>query len=133
MAEITLKKPILIFFYGFPGSGKSFVAKNLAQHLKAALVSEDSIRGEFFKDPQYSDQENQIVRFVSEYLTEQLLKSGVSVIYDANIMRLGRRRYLRNLATKHKSDHLLVWIQIDPESAFLRRQARDHRYARPTR
>lgn len=122
MAEIKLKKPILMFFYGFPGAGKSFVAKNIAGQLKVALVSEDALRRGLFTNPQYNEQENQIVRFVSNYLTEQLLKSGSSVVYDANIAHVGHRRNLRNLATKHKAENLLVWVQIDPESALLRVQ-----------
>lgn len=127
MADVALKRPVLLYFYGFPGAGKSYVAKNLSQHIKTALVSDDLIRSELFETPSYSEQENQIVRYIMDYLAEQFISSGMSVIYDTNATHSGRRRQLRNLAQKNKADHLMVWVQIDPESAFIRTQSRDHR------
>jgi len=44
MAKIALNKPVLVSLYGFPGSGKSFVARNLAEQVQMAHVSADRIQ-----------------------------------------------------------------------------------------
>jgi predicted kinase len=125
--KITLTKPTLISFYGFPGSGKSYVARNLAGDLQIANVSADRIRNELFEQPRYDAQENAIVMHLMNYMTEEFLSAGVSVAYDTNALRASQRHNLRDLARKNKAEYLLVWLQTDPESAFTRTQGRDRR------
>ncbi len=127
MNRIQLNKPILICLYGFPGSGKSYFARNLADYIQLAHLDADRIRGELFRNPRYDAQENAVVFHLMNYLTETLLAAGVSVVYDTNALRGGQRRRLRELAAKHKAEYLLVWLQIDTESAFARTQRRDRR------
>ncbi|HSX18084.1 MAG TPA: ATP-binding protein [Candidatus Saccharimonadales bacterium] len=127
MNKISLSKPVLICFYGYPGSGKSYIARNMEEVLPAARVSADRIRHELFNQPRYDAQENAIVAHLMNYITEEFLRAGVSVIYDTNAMRLGQRRRLRELARHHKAEYLLVWLQTDPENAFIRTQRRDRR------
>ncbi|HEY5549668.1 MAG TPA: ATP-binding protein [Candidatus Saccharimonadales bacterium] len=127
MAKISLSKPALICFYGYPGSGKSYVARNLEDELEIARVSADRIRHELFRQPRYDVQENAIVAQLMNYMTEEFLRAGVSVAYDTNAMRLGQRRQLRELARKHHAQYLLAWLQTDPENAFERTQIRDRR------
>jgi hypothetical protein len=71
-----------------------------------------------------------------EYMAEEFLKSGVNVIFDMNAGRLVQRRALRDIARRIKGQTMLVWLQIDPESALLRISKRDRRrlddkFARP--
>lgn len=127
MAKVVLNKPVLICLYGFPGSGKSFVARNLVEHIQMAYVSADRIRNELFAKPRYDKQENAVVAHLMNYMVEEFLGAGLSVVYDANMLRIGQRRRLRELAAKHKATYLLVWLQIDAESAFARTQGRDRR------
>jgi thymidylate kinase len=42
-------------------------------------------------------------------------------------MRLAQRRNIRELARRNKAETLLVWLQIDPDSAYNRTQNRDRR------
>lgn len=127
MAKIILNKPVLICLYGFPASGKSFVARNLAEHIQMAQVSADRIRSELFANPRYDKQENAIVSHLMGYMIEEFLGAGLSVVYDGNALRSMQRRRLRELAAKHRAAYLLVWLQIDAESAFARTQRRDRR------
>jgi predicted kinase len=127
MNKIILKKPALICIYGYPGSGKSYVARNLAQHIQMAHVSADRIRSELFHQPRFDTQENAITNHLMNYIAEEFLTAGVSVVFDTNSSRLSQRRYLRELAKKHSAKFLLVWIQIDMDSAFERTQIRDKR------
>lgn len=127
MTKIVLTKPVLIYLYGFPGSGRSFLARNLAGHIQMANVSADRIRSELFANPRYDAQENAIVTHLMNYMTEEFLGAGLSVVYDTNVLRAGQRRRLRELAAKHRAAHLLAWLQIDIESAYTRTQRRDRR------
>lgn len=127
MSRLQLNKPILICLYGFPGSGKSYFARNLADYVQLAHLDADRLRAELFKNPRYDAQENAVVFHLINYLTDTLLSAGVSVVYDTNALRGGQRRRLRDLAAKHKAEYLLVWLQIDAETAFARTQNRDRR------
>lgn len=125
--KVTLAKPVLICMYGFPGSGKSYVARNLSESVQLAHVSGDRIRNELFENPRYDAQENAIINHLMNYMAEEFLSAGVSVVYDTNAMRVAQRRNLRDLARRNKADYLLVWLQIDQDSAYARTQSRDRR------
>jgi predicted kinase len=136
MSKIVLSKPTLICLYGYPGSGKSYTARNLAGEVQLAQINSDRIRSELFQNPRYDAQENSIVTHLMDYICEEFLSSGVSVIYDTNALRSGQRRKLRELARKHHAEYLLIWLQIDLDSAYARTQERDRRtsddkYAEP--
>lgn len=127
MSKVVLNKPVLICLYGYPGSGKTYVARNLSATIEAAHVSADRVRSELFEEPRYDQQENAVINHLMNYMTDEFLNAGVSVIYDTNSMRVAGRRSLRMLAKKHKAEYLLIWLQIDAETAFARTQNRDRR------
>lgn len=127
MNKTVLNKPVLICLYGYPGSGKSYLARHLEEELPLARVSADRIRHELFAHPRYDAQENAIIAHLMNYMSEEFLKSGVSVVYDTNAMRIAQRRRLREIAKHHKAEYVLVWLQVDIENAFLRTQRRDRR------
>lgn len=125
--KIRTVKPVLILLYGFPGSGKTYFARQLSENLQAAHVHGDRIRHELFEEPRYDREENGIVTQLMEYMTEEFLAAGLSVIYDINAARLTQRRALRDMARKHGARGLIVWFQMDADSAFARTRNRDRR------
>jgi predicted kinase len=129
MAKVVPNKPLLILVYGFPGSGKTFFARQLSDNLQAAHLHGERIRGELFEHPHYDKEENDVITQLMDYMTGEFLNAGVSVIYDVNAMRLAQRRQLRELARKNHALPLLVWFQIDHETAFARASSRDRRRA----
>lgn len=113
--------------YGFPGAGKTYFARQLCEHLQAAHIQGDRIRGELFDRPQYDQEENQVITQLMDYMTGEFLNAGISVVYDANAMRLKQRHDLREFARKTHAQPLLIWLQIDHESAIARATKRDRR------
>lgn len=127
MSKIVSNKPLLLLLYGYPGSGKSSFARQLCEHLQAAHVQGERIRSELFEQPRYDKEENAVVGQLMDYMAEEFLNAGLSVVYDTNAMRFAQRHTLREMARRSKARPVLVWVQIDVESAFLRVVKRDKR------
>lgn len=115
--------------YGYPGAGKTYFARQMCEQLQAAHVQGDRIRAELFDEPRYDKEENAVVQHLMNYMTEEFLNAGTSVMYDTNALRASQRHELRETARRHKSQPLLVWLQIDIDSAFARSNKRDRRHA----
>lgn len=129
MAKIAPTPPLLILLYGFPGAGKTYFSRQVCERIQAAHVQADRIRSELFEKPRYDKQENEVIAQLMNYMTGEFLSAGVSVVYDVNVLRLGQRQALRNLAHRVHATPILVWFQTDPESAFARCGRRDRRRA----
>lgn len=127
--KVRANKPLLIMLYGFPGAGKTHFARNLTENLDAAHLQSDRIRNELFEEPRFDEQENNIVNQLMDYMCEEFLRAGISVIYDANAMRKTQRHAMRELVRKKGGKSLLVWFQIDADTAFNRLNKRDRRTA----
>jgi predicted kinase len=129
MNKPMLTKPVLIVLYGFPGAGKTFFARQFSEEINAANINGDQLRYEFFENPIYNKDEDDVVDHLSLFMVSQFLQTGVSVVYDASTMKNSQRRILKDIAMRAKADLLVVWLQIDVESAFMRVIKRDHRKA----
>jgi predicted kinase len=127
MSKIIPNKPLLILLYGYPGSGKTYFARQFCEQVQAAHVQGERIRFELFDKPNYDKDENDVVSQLTDYMCEEFLNAGVSVVYDTNAMRASQRRTLRDLARRTHAQSFVVWIQIDTETAFLRTTKRDRR------
>ncbi|MEO8105264.1 MAG: ATP-binding protein [Candidatus Saccharibacteria bacterium] len=129
MAKVLPIKPFLILLYGFPGAGKTYLSRQLCEDIQAAHVQGDRIRAGLFDNPRYDKQENDIVTQLMDYMTEEFLSAGLSVVYDTNSLRASQRHALREMARRSHAQSLLIWLQIDPETAFSRGLKRDRRRA----
>lgn len=114
-------------FYGYPGAGKSYVARQLTEILPVVQISADRLRSEIFERPSFSPAEERIIAQLMEYMAGEFLRNGMSVAYDGNTYKRGQRMHVRNLAHQHKATSLLIWLQMDSDSAFSRTQRRDRR------
>jgi predicted kinase len=129
MAKIYPTKPFLLMFYGYPGAGKTYFARQFSENVQCAHLQADRIRGELFDNPHYDKQENDIVNQLMLYMTEEFLSAGLSVAFDMNAYRAKQRKFLRDLALRNKATPILVWFQLDQETAFARNAQRDRRRA----
>lgn len=127
MSKVVPSKPLFIMLYGFPGAGKTYFARQLCENIQAAHVQGDRIRGELFAQPRWDAQENGVINQLMEYMASEFLAAGMSVVYDTNAMRASQRRALRDLAHKAGAQPVVVWFQIDLESAYMRTMKRDRR------
>lgn len=127
MGKITPVKPLLLQLYGYPGAGKTYFARQFCEQFQAAHVQDDRIRYELFDEPRYDKQENEVIAQLMDYMTGEFLAAGVSVVYDTNALRASQRHSIRETARKAHAQPLLIWFQIDPDSAYGRIVKRDRR------
>ncbi len=119
--KIVPTKPLLIVLYGFPGSGKTTFARQFCEEFGFVHLQADKIAKEVF-DGQGNEQK------VMSYLAAELLKSGISVVYDTALTaKTSERKRLVALAKSNKASVLTIWFQIDPDTAFNRATNRDRR------
>lgn len=115
-----MKKLILFATLGFPGSGKTFFSARFAKDFKIFHLNSDRVRSEIFPKPNYTAEENTAVFRTMDFIAEELLRIGISVIYDANSTKRIYRKNLEKIARKRKADYLLLWFKTPAEIALKR-------------
>lgn len=122
--KIVPTKPFVILLYGFPGSGKSTLARQLSDEISLAYLHEDRLAQELLGS---SNNQGRQSRELMNFMTREFLRAGVSVIYDADVYRLNDRRAVYEIVRLAKAKPILLWLQIDPDTAYARTQRRDRR------
>jgi predicted kinase len=119
-----MKKPTLLVTFGFPGSGKSYFSEKLSKEKGFFHINSDIIRFTLFKNPSFTKEEHEGIFALMDLITENLLKSGINVIYDCNTNLSSHRTRIRNLAKKSKANYCLIWIKTDIKLAEKRLEKR---------
>ena len=127
MKQLQLTPPLLIITMGYPGSGKTFFARQFAEQYSLARVSEDVIRFELFEKPLYNTDESEIIERIIQYMLSELYKTGQTIICDGLFLTKSERLDIMNLAKKQGYRTLTVWLQTDIQTSTLRSANRDRR------
>lgn len=113
-------KPTLYLMFGYPGAGKTTVAHIISKLTGAVRLSSDEIRLEMFPRPTFSEQEHGELYSEIDRRTEELLKQGKDVIYDANLNRLVHRQEKYTICERVGAQAKLIWVQTPEEIARTR-------------
>ncbi len=102
---------------GYPGAGKTTTAEVIQQLTGAVHLSSDKMRLETTPQPTFSqDEHNQLYKKLDQ-TTEELLKQGKSVIYDANLNRRQHRQEKYDICQRTGAQPVLLWVQTDKSLA----------------
>lgn len=121
-AKIIPQKPFLIMFYGYPGCGKSFFASQFAKEFQNSVyLPNHKINSDISR---LASGNSHLAEKILDYMGENYLENGISVVTDAPVIKKSDRKRLSHIALKHGAVPVLVWMQIDADSAFLRTKLR---------
>lgn len=129
-----MSKPILYLMLGYPGAGKTTVAEFISQITGAVHLNSDQFRIHMFKKPlEISETEHENMYRMLDHITEQTLKSGKSVIYDANLNRYQHRKEKYDICERSGAQTKLIWVKTDEDEARKRAtiEAGEHPGHRP--
>ena len=116
-----MSKGFAVWLTGLPGSGKSVTAEKLEELLKrddinAYILKMDSMRKHVTPDPQYTDEERQLVYNAFSYAASLLTDHRVNVIMDAT----GNLRKYRALAKELINNFMMVYLSCPLKVAIER-------------
>ena len=117
--------PPLIVVSGLPGAGKSFFCRKLAERLPCLILASDTLRRILFPSPQYNETENRRLFSACHVLIEELLRSGIPIIFDATNLVERHREFLYRAADRASAKLILVWVEAPTEVVKQRLLARE--------
>jgi predicted kinase len=95
---------------GYPGAGKTTVARWITERTGAVHLWADVERNKLFENPSHSEAESsQLYKQLNEH-TEELLTAGKSVIFDTNFNHYSDRELLREIAARHHAKVIIIWV-----------------------
>lgn len=103
---------------GYPGAGKTTVSEHIAEATDAVHLNSDQFRLRLFDNPLgISEAQHENMYKLLDYITERILKSGKSVIYDANLNRYVHRQDKYDICERTRAQAKLIWVKTDEEEA----------------
>lgn len=112
-----MSKTKLYIFVGYPGAGKTSIAKIIHEATGATHLWADKIRRERLGPPNYTHEENMALYEHLNEMTAELLRAGNSVIFDTNFKFRKDRDHLRRIADEHGAETLVVWLTTPKDEA----------------
>lgn len=111
--------PTLYLFVGYPGAGKTTVAKIIAEATGAVHLWADKERHDRFGDI-YQQKDNDALYEQLNKRTAELLEAGKSVVFDTNFNYYKDRESLRQIAREAAAETVLIWLKTPQELAYRR-------------
>ena len=109
--------PTLYIMCGLAFSGKSTLARKIAEHTGSKIIAFDKLWVEKAKEqpvPQGAEGWK-FIREVGQNEVEEALKGGASVVYDDNNVRFEHRGELREVARRFKARAIVVYLNTPLE------------------
>jgi predicted kinase len=114
----------IIVLVGLPASGKSTLARELADKETAIIVSSDNLRSTMFGDINDQSHNTEVFEEMNR-LTTQYIKEGYNVIYDATNLSRKRRTHLINQTAKNADEKVAYYLHTTLEEAIGRDENRE--------
>jgi predicted kinase len=119
-----MTKPTLYLFIGYPGAGKTTVAKIIAHATGALHIWADVERHKLFQQPTHCEAESVQLYDRLNREAEALLAAGRGVVFDTNFNFYADRQKMRDIAAGCGAMTRLIWVSLPKRLA--KRRAVDH-------
>jgi len=112
-----MSQPTLYLFVGYPGAGKTTIARIITDLTGGVHLWADFERHVMFKNPTHSKEESRELYDHLNRVADELLAQGKCVIYDTNFNFRSDRDHLRQIAAKNGADTIVIWVTTPRELA----------------
>lgn len=112
-----MTKPTLYLFVGYPGSGKTTIARILTRMTGGVHLWADFERHVMFDEVTHKRDESKLLYDHLNRVADELLSQGKCVIYDTNFNFRPDRDRLRTIAKREGADVTVVWVTTPRELA----------------
>ena len=119
-------EPFMVLVSGLPGSGKSYLARRLAEKTPATILQSDALRKALVGKPRYTPAESGRLFQAMRRLTGELLARRIPVIIDATNITEKERRYFYGAADRLGVKTVTVRTHAPPELVKSRLIERRH-------
>lgn len=126
-----MKQNCLFLMLGYPGAGKTTASKLIADVTGATHIWADQERRNLHPQPSYSQRENDELYTSLNTETDKYLRQGKDVVFDTAFNHYEDRQKLRQIATSHNAQTIVVWVKTPPQVSKDRAQnSHNHAHTR---
>ena len=137
MHSASMKKPTLILISGAPGTGKTFLARRLAEALPIVVLEKDAIKETLFDtvgegDREWSKKLGNASFVLLRMLVQLEIEAGQSVVAEAAFWHEYEGPWLDRMRDRYDFDTLELHCHADPEIVvrrFIQRADSDDRHS----
>jgi predicted kinase len=117
--------PVLLVLAGLPGTGKSHFARRLVESLSFLVLETDRLRKVLVPSPRYTPGEHRRLFECCHLLTEEYLKKGYPVLFDATNLTDRFRVPLYRIADSLRKSIAIVEVTAPREVVRRRLRSRE--------
>lgn len=112
--------PKVIFIMGLPGSGKTFLAKHLAQAINAVHLSSDAVRNKINKRGHYRPEDKQQVYDTMLKELKKNLEKNQTVVVDSTFYQQQTRQHFLEVAKAVSKE--IFWIMTTADEPTIKKR-----------
>lgn len=123
---MTDSRLTLYITMGLPASGKTYFSQQFAADHGVFFLNVDSLRLAMIEQPQFTPSEHKVIYGTAQFIAEQHLTQGKSIVCNGNYNVRDKRKEMQELAKKYDADYRILWMDVPYEVAKERILSRQH-------
>ena len=120
--EPVFNKPLSVIMVGIPASGKSTLAKKLAEEFPLTVLGEENMTSFLSPRATFLKRNSAEVFQLAVKTVEGLIKKGKASIYDANTKTRQQRDLIKAVVEESGGTYLLIYLDCPKEVCYQRLQ-----------